>query len=48
MYLIAERESPLRAPRAALPWVVLVLLLAAGSIWMMGLPMEMRGMGFGR
>jgi hypothetical protein len=44
-YGIAEREHPAR-PAAAIPWVVLVLVIAAAAIWVLSQPMEMRGSGF--
>jgi ferredoxin len=47
MYLIAERESPHAAPRAALPFVILVLTLAVAALWVVAQPMDMRGVGFG-
>jgi hypothetical protein len=47
MYLIAERESPHAAPRAALPFVILVLTLAVAALWIVAQPMDMRGVGFG-
>jgi len=42
-YAIAEREHPLNAPRAALPWALVVVLIAAASMWVFLQPMEMRG-----
>ena len=44
---IAERDFPSRAVGAAAPWIVLVMLLTALALWIVGLPMEMRGMGLG-
>lgn len=40
---IARRDTPARPGRAALPWLALALLLAAAALWVMSLPMEMRG-----
>ena len=45
-YGIAEREHPARPAAAAMPWIVLVLLLAAAAMWVLSEPMEMRGGGF--
>jgi hypothetical protein len=45
--LIAQRDFPDRARRAAAPWGVLVLLLVAVAIWVLFQPMEMRGIGIG-
>ena len=42
-YLIAEREHPRRAALAAVPWAVVVLVLAVASVWVFLQPMEMRG-----
>jgi hypothetical protein len=46
-YLIAERESPSRPIAAAMPWVVVTLLLFAAAVWMLAQPMEMRAAGAG-
>ncbi|HEV8393679.1 MAG TPA: hypothetical protein VGQ37_05360 [Vicinamibacterales bacterium] len=46
-YLIAERESPSRPLAAAMPWVVVTLLLFAAAVWMLAQPMEMRAAGAG-
>jgi hypothetical protein len=45
--LIAGREWPGRAGRAAAPWLLLVVLLAAAAIWITWQPMEMRAAGGG-
>jgi polyferredoxin len=45
-YGISEREQPARPVAAAMPWLVLVLLLAAAAVWVLSRPMEMRGSGF--
>jgi polyferredoxin len=44
---IAERDFPSRAGRAAAPWIVLVIALTAIALWIVGLPMEMRGTELG-
>jgi len=44
---IAERDFPSRAVGAAAPWIVLVMLLTTLALWIVGLPMEMRGTGLG-
>jgi ferredoxin len=46
-YKIAEREYPRVAERAAIPWLVLVAGLLAFALWMIALPMEMRGTALG-
>jgi hypothetical protein len=45
-YGISEREHPARPAAAALPWLVVVLMLAAAATWVLSQPMEMRGGGF--
>jgi hypothetical protein len=42
-YGISEREHPARSVAATIPWVVLVLLIAAAAMWVLSEPMEMRG-----
>ena len=42
-YLIAEREHPRMAMRAAAPWALVVVLLAVFAVWVFLQPMEMRG-----
>jgi len=42
-YAIADREHPYAAARAALPWALVTVLIAAVSIWVFLQPMEMRG-----
>jgi hypothetical protein len=44
-YLIAEREHPEAAVRAAGAWMLLAVLLAVAAVAILGLPMEMRGTG---
>ena len=44
---IAERDFAARSGRAAAPWILLVVVLTAAAWWMVGLPMEMRGMEAG-
>ena len=44
-YGISEREHPARPAAATMPWVVLVLLIAAAAMWVLSEPMEMRGIG---
>ncbi len=43
--LIAQRDFPDRAGRAALPWVLALIALAVLAIWILFQPMEMRGLG---
>ena len=45
MHLISRRDYPDRPIRAGLPWIIVVVLLAAAAIWVLLQPMEMRGMG---
>ena len=42
---VAQRDFGDRAGRAAWPWIALVGLLAGGAFWILGQPMEMRGVG---
>jgi ferredoxin len=44
---IAARDFASRAGRAAAPWIFLVMALAAIALWIIGLPMEMRGAELG-
>jgi ferredoxin len=45
-FRFAERDYLARAARAAVPWVLLVVLLATFALWMLAQPMDMRGLGF--
>lgn len=42
-HAIARRDHPGRTGPAALPWALLIVLLAAAAVWVLSLPMEMRG-----
>jgi ferredoxin len=44
-FRISEHQYPKRAAAAALPWVSLIVLLAAAAAWVLAQPMEMRTMG---
>jgi ferredoxin len=44
---IAREEHPSVAGRAAAPWMGIALLLGAGALWIVNLPMDMRGMDMG-
>jgi polyferredoxin len=44
MHLISRRDYADRPNRAAGPWIVVVVLLAAAAVWLLFQPMEMRGM----
>lgn len=44
---ISERDHPGVAGRAAAPWSVMVIGLAALALWILAQPMEMRGTGLG-
>jgi hypothetical protein len=39
---ISRRDHPGRPGRASLPWLVVVAILGAASIWVLSQPMEMR------
>jgi hypothetical protein len=47
VHRIAGRDFPSRAGRAAAPWILLVIMLTAVALWVVGLPMEMRGTELG-
>ena len=42
------REHPLRPGRISAPWAALILLVAAGAVWILAQPMDMRGVGLRR
>ena len=44
-YSISAREYPRRTVAAAIPWLIVVVLLAVLAVWIIGQPMEMRGLG---
>ena len=44
-YAISAREYPRRTVGAAIPWLLVVALLAVLAVWIIGQPMEMRGLG---
>jgi ferredoxin len=39
----SQRDSPQRAIGASIPWLSLILVLAIAALWILTLPMEMRG-----
>lgn len=43
--LIARRDHPDRAARAAVPWTIVACAIAVFAVWILFQPMEMRGMG---
>jgi polyferredoxin len=43
-HLISLRDYPTRSNRASLPWIIVVILLAAAALWVLFQPMELRGM----
>jgi ferredoxin len=47
VHRIAGRDFPSRAGLAAAPWILLVVALTAIGLWIVGLPMDMRGTGLG-
>jgi len=47
VHRVSERDHPGRAARAALPWMLMVIGLAAVAVWILAQPMEMRGTGMG-
>jgi hypothetical protein len=44
---VSEREFPERAAAAVAPWSLLVVGLALAALWVLSLPMEMRGTSLG-
>ena len=44
-FAISAREYPRRTVAAAIPWLIVVVLLAVLAVWIIGQPMEMRGLG---
>ena len=44
MHLISRCDYADRPNRAAIPWIVVVVLLTAAAVWVLYQPMEMRGM----
>ena len=47
VHRIAERDFPARTGRAAAPWILIVIAVTVLAWWILGLPMEMRGMELG-
>jgi hypothetical protein len=45
--LVATIDHPGHALRAAAPWAILTALVAAAALWIMGQPMDMRGLSVG-
>ena len=45
-FRVAERDYPARPGRAAVPWAVIIIGLAAAALWILSQPMDMRGLGF--
>jgi len=41
---IAERDYPSRVFAAVIPWMIVIALMAASAFWILGQPMEMRGL----
>jgi hypothetical protein len=44
---IANRDHAGRAALVAAPWIGAVVVLAAAAVWVLGQPMDMRGLGLG-
>jgi ferredoxin len=44
---ISDRDLPDRAVAASIPWLAVVLVVAAAALWILQQPMEMRGLGLG-
>jgi hypothetical protein len=44
---ISEQDYADRAMRASLPWIVMIVVLAAAALWILAQPMEMRAMSMG-
>lgn len=45
VHSVSEHDSPSQAGRASMPWLLVVLALAALAVWVLSQPMEMRGTG---
>jgi polyferredoxin len=45
VHAIATRDYPRRAAAAAAPWIAVVILLTVAALWILGQPMDMRGLG---
>src|SRR5690606_39145686 len=41
-YALAERDAPSRPAAVAVPWTIVIALLAAAALWVLAQPMEMR------
>ena len=46
VYQISERDYPERPWHAAVPWMAVVIAVAALAVWILSQPMDMRGVGF--
>jgi hypothetical protein len=45
VHATALSDGVRRPTAASLPWLVVVVVLAAAALWILGQPMEMRGLG---
>ena len=45
-FQVAERDHPASAVRSVLPWIAVIVCLAAAGLWVLAQPMDMRGLGF--
>ena len=45
-FQVAERDHPKSAVRSILPWIAVIVCLAAAGLWVLAQPMDMRGLGF--
>jgi hypothetical protein len=41
----SARDYPEHVPLTVAPWLVVILILAAAAVWILGQPMQMRGVG---
>jgi polyferredoxin len=42
---VSSREHPQHPGRAAMPWMLVAAVIAAGALWIFAQPMDMRGLG---
>ena len=44
-HAIASRDYPRRVTAASAPWLAVIVVLTAAALWILGQPMDMRGLG---
>ena len=42
---ITARDDPGTRQLASVPWLAVIVMLGAAALWILGQPMEMRGLG---